>query len=178
MQKKAARSAHVPRKKNSSKKACASAANAKASYSHVWSGERKQPFFGLHDGQLREGRYSPDARWTCAFTARPSSAKSHLPAGSRGREAEVEELYNAVVHRRPVFHDGRWGAATLGSLLGDARVGRKAQRNFPFASGTESGMRQWLAFYVPRVSEFDPVCIAMNMFVGRLFAMFRNLLGY
>ena len=36
-----------------------------------------------------------------------------LAAGSRGREAEVEELYNAVVHDRPVFHDGRWGAATL-----------------------------------------------------------------
>ena len=36
-----------------------------------------------------------------------------LPTGSRGREAEVEELYNAVTHKRPVFHDGRWGAATL-----------------------------------------------------------------
>jgi phthalate 4,5-cis-dihydrodiol dehydrogenase len=36
-----------------------------------------------------------------------------LPAGRRGREAEVEELYAAVVHHRPVFHDGRWGEATL-----------------------------------------------------------------
>jgi phthalate 4,5-cis-dihydrodiol dehydrogenase len=36
-----------------------------------------------------------------------------LPTGSRGREAEIEELYNAVVHHRPVFHDGRWGEATL-----------------------------------------------------------------
>ena len=35
------------------------------------------------------------------------------PAGSRGREAEVEELYDAVVKGRPVFHGGRWGAATL-----------------------------------------------------------------
>jgi phthalate 4,5-cis-dihydrodiol dehydrogenase len=36
-----------------------------------------------------------------------------LPAGRRGREAEIEELYGAVVHGRPVFHDGRWGEATL-----------------------------------------------------------------
>ena len=36
-----------------------------------------------------------------------------LPAGSRGREAEVEELYDAVAHDRPVFHNGRWGEATL-----------------------------------------------------------------
>jgi phthalate 4,5-cis-dihydrodiol dehydrogenase len=36
-----------------------------------------------------------------------------LPSGSRGREAEVEELYDAVVKGRPVFHGGRWGAATL-----------------------------------------------------------------
>ena len=36
-----------------------------------------------------------------------------LPAGSRGREAEVEELYDAVVNGRPVFHGGRWGAVTL-----------------------------------------------------------------
>ena len=28
-------------------------------------------------------------------------------------EAEVEELYDAVVNGRPVFHDGRWGEATL-----------------------------------------------------------------
>ena len=36
-----------------------------------------------------------------------------LPPGSRGREAEVEELYQAVSNNRPVFHDGRWGEATL-----------------------------------------------------------------
>jgi len=36
-----------------------------------------------------------------------------LPSGRIGREAEVEELYHAVVSDRPVFHDGRWGEATL-----------------------------------------------------------------
>lgn len=29
------------------------------------------------------------------------------------RRAELEELYDAVVHGRPLWHDGRWGMATL-----------------------------------------------------------------
>ena len=44
--------------------------------------------------------------------------KIDLTVGSRGREAEVEELYEAVVNDRPVFHDGRWGEATLEVCLG------------------------------------------------------------
>lgn len=30
-----------------------------------------------------------------------------------GRQAEVTELYEGVVHGKPMFHDGRWGMATL-----------------------------------------------------------------
>ena len=30
-----------------------------------------------------------------------------------GRQAEINELYEAVVNDRPVSHDGRWGEATL-----------------------------------------------------------------
>jgi len=30
-----------------------------------------------------------------------------------GRRAELEELYNGVVLGKPIFHDGRWGMATL-----------------------------------------------------------------
>lgn len=33
--------------------------------------------------------------------------------GVGGRRAELEELYQAVVLNKPVFHDGRWGMATL-----------------------------------------------------------------
>jgi len=55
-----------------------------------------------------------------------------LSAGSRGREAEVEELYNAVVHNRPVFHDGRWGAATLEVCL--AMLESAAERKEIFLS--------------------------------------------
>ena len=36
---------------------------------------------------------------------------------ARGREAELDELYQAVVNDRPVFHDGRWGEATLEVVL-------------------------------------------------------------
>ncbi|MBM2810767.1 MAG: hypothetical protein HW416_1526 [Chloroflexi bacterium] len=34
-----------------------------------------------------------------------------------GRRAELDELYRAVVENRPVFHDGRWGEATLEVVL-------------------------------------------------------------
>ncbi len=81
-------------------------------YSHLWSGERKQPFFGLTLVSCERGdiRQTPDGLCIYGETEQREIA---LPAGSRGREAEVEELYNAVVHNRPVLHDGRWGAATL-----------------------------------------------------------------
>ncbi|HKY10006.1 MAG TPA: Gfo/Idh/MocA family oxidoreductase [Candidatus Binatia bacterium] len=81
-------------------------------YSHVWDGERKQPFFGFTLVSCEKGdiRQTPDGLRIYGESERREVT---LPAGSRGREAEVEELYNAVVHDRPVFHDGRWGAATL-----------------------------------------------------------------
>jgi phthalate 4,5-cis-dihydrodiol dehydrogenase len=81
-------------------------------YSHVWSGERKQPFFGFTLVSFERGdiRQTPDGLFIYGETD-----KKEIPteAGRRGREAEIEELYNAVVHNRPVFHDGRWGTATL-----------------------------------------------------------------
>jgi phthalate 4,5-cis-dihydrodiol dehydrogenase len=81
-------------------------------FSHVWSGERKQPFFGFTLVSCERGdiRQTPDGLF---IYGENEKREIKLPAGSRGREAEVEELYNAVVHARPVFHDGRWGAATL-----------------------------------------------------------------
>ena len=66
----------------------------------------------------------------CTFTARPSSGKSFSTKGARGREAEVEELYNAVVHNRPVFHDGRWGAATLEVCLAMLESAEKRKEIF------------------------------------------------
>jgi phthalate 4,5-cis-dihydrodiol dehydrogenase len=81
-------------------------------YSHVWSGARKQPFFGMTLVSCERGdiRQTPDG---LRIYGESGQREIILPAGSRGREAEVEELYNAVVHKRPVFHNGRWGSATL-----------------------------------------------------------------
>lgn len=81
-------------------------------FSHVWSGERKQPFFGLTLVSCEKG----DIRQTSdglKIYGETEQREIKLLSGSRGREAEVEELYDAVVKGRPVFHGGRWGAATL-----------------------------------------------------------------
>ena len=47
-------------------------------------------------------------------------AVEDIPVGEGlfGRQAEVTELYNAVVHGQHMFHDGRWGEATLEVCLG------------------------------------------------------------
>jgi phthalate 4,5-cis-dihydrodiol dehydrogenase len=81
-------------------------------FSHVWSGKRKQPFFGFTLVSCERGdiRQTPDG---LLIYGEDEKREITLPAGRRGREAEIEELYAAVVHGRPVFHDGRWGAATL-----------------------------------------------------------------
>jgi phthalate 4,5-cis-dihydrodiol dehydrogenase len=81
-------------------------------YSHLASGERKQPFFGFTLVSCEKGdiRQTPDGLFIYGETEK---RQIQLEARNRGREAEIEELYNAVIHKRPVFHDGRWGEATL-----------------------------------------------------------------
>jgi phthalate 4,5-cis-dihydrodiol dehydrogenase len=81
-------------------------------YSHAWSGERHQPFFGLTIVSCDKGDIRQTAGGLMIY-GEDGKREIALPEGSRGREAEVEELYQAVVNRRPVFHDGRWGQATL-----------------------------------------------------------------
>jgi phthalate 4,5-cis-dihydrodiol dehydrogenase len=98
-------------------------------FSHVWSGERKQPFFGLTMVSCEKGdiRQTPDG---LRLYGEREQREIALAAGSRGREAEVEELYNAVVHKKPVFHDGRWGAATLEVCLAMLESAEKRQEIF------------------------------------------------
>jgi len=98
-------------------------------FSHVWSGERKQPFFGLTMVSCEKGdiRQTPDG---LRIYGESEQREIALAAGSRGREAEVEELYNAVVHKKPVFHDGRWGAATLEVCLAMLESAEKRQEIF------------------------------------------------
>ena len=85
-------------------------------YSHLSNGKRKQPFFGFTIVSCEKGdiRQTPDG---VKIYGETEQREIQLPTARRGREAEVEELYNAVVHKRPVFHDGRWGAATLEASL-------------------------------------------------------------
>jgi phthalate 4,5-cis-dihydrodiol dehydrogenase len=41
------------------------------------------------------------------------------------RNSELEELYDAVMEGRPVYHDGRWGMATLEVVLGIMQSARE-----------------------------------------------------
>jgi phthalate 4,5-cis-dihydrodiol dehydrogenase len=36
-----------------------------------------------------------------------------IPKGQGRRKAEIDELYDGVVHGKPMLHDGRWGEATI-----------------------------------------------------------------
>ncbi|HLH22288.1 MAG TPA: Gfo/Idh/MocA family oxidoreductase [Chloroflexota bacterium] len=74
--------------------------------------ERHQPFFGITLVSCQRGdlRQSPDGLYLYG-----DDGKREIPLERMGsaREAEINELYQAVVNDRPVFHDGRWGEATL-----------------------------------------------------------------
>jgi phthalate 4,5-cis-dihydrodiol dehydrogenase len=98
-------------------------------FSHVWAGERKQPFFGLTLVSCERGdiRQTPDG---LTVYGEMEKREISLPSGRRGREAEVEELYNAVVNRRRVFHDGRWGEATLEVCLAILESAEKRKEIF------------------------------------------------
>ncbi|HEY7168620.1 MAG TPA: Gfo/Idh/MocA family oxidoreductase [Candidatus Binatia bacterium] len=98
-------------------------------YSHLWSGERKQPFFGFTLVSCERGdiRQTPDG---LMIYTEDEKREVTLTAGRRGREAEIQELYNAVVNGRPVFHDGRWGEATLEVCLAILESARERKEIF------------------------------------------------
>jgi phthalate 4,5-cis-dihydrodiol dehydrogenase len=98
-------------------------------FSHVWTGERKQPFFGFTLVSCERGdiRQTPDGLFVYSETEKREIS---LPAGRLGREAEVEELYEAIVNGRPVFHDGRWGEATLEVCLAILESAEKRKEIF------------------------------------------------
>ena len=76
-----------------------------------------QRFYGLTlvSGEKGEMRQSQDG-----ILLYGEESIEDIPVGDGlfGRQAEVTELYNAVVHGRHMFHDGRWGEATLEVCLG------------------------------------------------------------
>ncbi|MBV8719986.1 MAG: Gfo/Idh/MocA family oxidoreductase [Chloroflexi bacterium] len=65
--------------------------------------------------------------------------------GAVGRRAELEELYAAVVGGQPVWHDGRWGMATLEvclAIMQSARERREVmlQHQVPVPAGYDADM--------------------------------------
>ncbi|HYY24758.1 MAG TPA: Gfo/Idh/MocA family oxidoreductase [Candidatus Udaeobacter sp.] len=98
-------------------------------FSHVWSGERKQPFFGFTVVSCERGdiRQTPEGLFIYGETEKREIS---LPTARRGREAEAQELYEAVVSHRPVFHDGRWGEATLEVCLAILESAEKRKEIF------------------------------------------------
>jgi phthalate 4,5-cis-dihydrodiol dehydrogenase len=89
--------------------------------------EVHQPFFGFTLVSCERGdiRQSPDG-----LTIYGENAKREVSVarGVRGRQAEFDELYEAVFNNQPLFHDGRWGEATLEVCLGileSARSGKE-----------------------------------------------------
>jgi phthalate 4,5-cis-dihydrodiol dehydrogenase len=87
-------------------------------------GERHQPFFGLTVVSCEHGdiRQSPDG---LLIYGDDRKYEVPVPIQAAGRAAELEELYDAVVKDRPVFHDGRWGMATLEVVLGIMQSARE-----------------------------------------------------
>jgi phthalate 4,5-cis-dihydrodiol dehydrogenase len=90
-----------------------------------WTGEsssreKRQPFFGLTVVTCEKGdiRQSPDGLFVYTEEGKKEIT---IVRGTHGREAELKEFYDAIVHNRPLFHDGRWGEATLEVCLGILR---------------------------------------------------------
>jgi len=70
-----------------------------------------QPFFGPMIVTCERGEMRQSQNGILIY----GDEKREIPLGKAlaGRQAEITELYEAVIHDRPVFHDGRWGEATL-----------------------------------------------------------------
>jgi phthalate 4,5-cis-dihydrodiol dehydrogenase len=77
-------------------------------------GERKQyqPFFGLTVVTCEKGdiRQSPEGLFIYDDEGK---REIQLSRGVDAREAELREFYEGIMDDRPIFHDGRWGQATL-----------------------------------------------------------------
>lgn len=75
------------------------------------SGPRHQSFFGITIVTCEKGdmRQSQDGVLIYGDEMR----EVPIEASAHGRRAELDELYNAIVHGKPLTHGGRWGQATV-----------------------------------------------------------------
>jgi phthalate 4,5-cis-dihydrodiol dehydrogenase len=76
-----------------------------------------QPFFGLTVVSCERGAIRQSADGLLLYG---EDGVTEIPVDRRagGRTAELMDLYNGVVHGKRIFHDGRWGRATLEVCLG------------------------------------------------------------
>ena len=90
---------------------------------------RYQPFFGLtvlscERGAIRQSQHG------LIIYGEDGPREISLEDELRGRAAELMDLYNGVVHGKPIFHDGRWGKATLEvclAIIDSAKRGEEIQ---------------------------------------------------
>ena len=75
-------------------------------------GERHSPFFGLTIASCERGAIRQSADGLLVY-GEDGVREVNFPQEMRGRAAELLDLYNGVVHHKPLFHDGKWGRATL-----------------------------------------------------------------
>lgn len=88
---------------------------------------RYQPFFGFtlvscERGAIRQSRHG------LLVYGENGVEEISLEAEMRGRAAELMALYDGVVHGKAIFHDGRWGKATLEvclAIIDSAREGKE-----------------------------------------------------
>jgi predicted dehydrogenase len=78
---------------------------------------RRQPFFGLTIVSCEHAaiRQSPDGLF---IYGDDGVREIDVQKRMHGRAAELTEMYHGIVHDTPIFHDGRWGEATLEVCLG------------------------------------------------------------
>ena len=80
---------------------------------HDAQADRKhQKFFGLTVASCEKGDLRQSADGILVY-GEDGTREVAIENAMAGRQAEVQELYEAVVHQRAVSHDGRWGEGTL-----------------------------------------------------------------
>lgn len=87
---------------------------------------RHQPFFGLTLLSCERGAIRQSRNGLLVYNENGVEEVS-LDKELRGRAAELMDLYNGVVHGKPIFHDGRWGKATLEICLAIIESARRGQ---------------------------------------------------
>jgi phthalate 4,5-cis-dihydrodiol dehydrogenase len=96
-----------------------------------------QPFFGLTLVSCERGAIRQSKNGLLVY-GEDGVEEISLGKELRGRAAELMDLYNGIVHGKPIFHDGRWGKATLEiclAILESARDGKEIKLSHQTVTG-------------------------------------------